>query len=533
VEQVIVTINTVMRRQSAQLAYFTEGNTPAGIMSAGTGWGPDAVRVMQDAWDARMEGNIPGKSKVQWVPEGTKYQPFKESPLKDEFDEWLYRIVCFAFSLPPTAFVKQMNRATAGQADDSGKEDGIESRKLWWKRIADDVIQEDFGYTDLEWGWNEDVEVDPLKQAQIDDFNLKNGSALLDEVRDARGLNALPDGVGQHAMVYTATGPVLLSQVIEDALNPPEPAPIPPHLLAPGHAQHPTAPVDPKSPQATAAPTKPKAEGGNKAPKAEAEKFAKAAEASGKERPAVRRAETRLRKQLVTILHSLGDEVATTAEDQLTQVGKAADDGSFAALADKISQDIDLTALGDVKWSEILGAVMQEAAAGFVEDMDDSEREKLTGEVDEDAVEVARQRAAELVSVSGPQSVVRSTREMIRNTIADGLEQNIGSKAIADKLQAAFAFSPDRAALIAKTEIRSANTVGGLLAGRAAKSKHGFDVKKSWLPASTGCCDICEGNAAAGWIDIDRPFPSGADGTPGHPNCSCDTALHADAPKAS
>jgi len=25
-------------------------------------------------------------------------------PLKDDFDEWLARVVCFAFSVPPTAF---------------------------------------------------------------------------------------------------------------------------------------------------------------------------------------------------------------------------------------------------------------------------------------------------------------------------------------------------------------------------------------------------------------------------------------------
>jgi phage portal protein BeeE len=44
VEQIIVTINTAVRRQAAQLAYFTEGNTPAGPLNGPEGWNPDQIR---------------------------------------------------------------------------------------------------------------------------------------------------------------------------------------------------------------------------------------------------------------------------------------------------------------------------------------------------------------------------------------------------------------------------------------------------------------------------------------------------------
>jgi hypothetical protein len=37
----------------------------------------------------------------------------KEPDLKGPFDEWLARIVCFAFSISPQALIQQMNRATA------------------------------------------------------------------------------------------------------------------------------------------------------------------------------------------------------------------------------------------------------------------------------------------------------------------------------------------------------------------------------------------------------------------------------------
>ena len=144
------------------------------------------------------------KSKLYWAPAETKYQPFKDSPLKDDFDEWLARIVCYAFSLPPTPFVKQINRSTADNDGDRAQAEGAEPRKLWWKRIADRLIAEEFARPDLEWSWCDVADVDPLVQAQIDDLNIRNGSATLDEVRDRRGLGPLVGG--DLPRIYTATG---------------------------------------------------------------------------------------------------------------------------------------------------------------------------------------------------------------------------------------------------------------------------------------------------------------------------------------
>jgi hypothetical protein len=210
VEQIIVTINTAIRRQAAQLAYFTEGNTPAGLLNGPDGWSPDQIRDMQLWLDARLSGQTAEQAKLLWVPSGTRYQAFKDSPIKDEFDEWLARIVCFAFSLPPTAFIRQMNRATAGADQERGLEEGVEPLKRWAKRLIDGVIQDDLGCPDLEFAWNDASEVDAVKQAQIDDLCLRNGSATIDEVRAGRGLAPLPGGVGAKAMVYGASGTVLV-----------------------------------------------------------------------------------------------------------------------------------------------------------------------------------------------------------------------------------------------------------------------------------------------------------------------------------
>ena len=206
VEQVIVTINTLLRRQAAQLAYFTESNLPAGLLNGPDGWSPDQIREMQLWLDARLSGVAAEQAKLLWVPSGTKYQAFKDSPIKDDFDEWLARIVCYAFSLPPTAFIRQMNRGTAGADQDRGLEEGLEPLKRWAKRLIDGVIQDDLGCPDLAFAWNDAPVVDPVAQAGIDDVCLRNGSATIDEVRARRGLAPLPKGAGVAARIYAGTG---------------------------------------------------------------------------------------------------------------------------------------------------------------------------------------------------------------------------------------------------------------------------------------------------------------------------------------
>ena len=206
VEQIIVTIHTAIRRQAAQLAYFTEGNTPAGLLTGPEGWSPDQIREMQLWLDARLSGATAEQVKLLWAPGGTRYQAFKDAPIKDEFDEWLARIVAYAFSLPPTPFVRQMNRSTSQSDQDRSAEEGAEPLKRWAKRLIDGVIQEDQNCPDLEFAWDDAAEVDPAKQASMDDLALRNGSATLDEVRNRRGQAPLPDGQGAIARIYAGAG---------------------------------------------------------------------------------------------------------------------------------------------------------------------------------------------------------------------------------------------------------------------------------------------------------------------------------------
>src|SRR6516162_9880681 len=137
----------------------------------------------------------------------------QEAPYKDDFDEWLARIVCYAFSLPPTAFTPQVNRATAQTAQEAALEEGLAPLMGWVKRLVDSVIQKRMGHSDLEFTWSDMRPTDPKDQSVILTSYVKDGIFTLNEARDVLGLD--PVEGGDAPMFLTAQGPVLLRDSVE------------------------------------------------------------------------------------------------------------------------------------------------------------------------------------------------------------------------------------------------------------------------------------------------------------------------------
>jgi phage portal protein BeeE len=113
VQQVLMTVNIALRRQLWQLDYFTEGSIPDALIGVPQGWTPDQIKQFQDYWDTEFAGDLAKRRRAKFVPGETaaKVVQTKEPQHKDDFDEWLTRIICFAFSVPPQWATKAMNRA--------------------------------------------------------------------------------------------------------------------------------------------------------------------------------------------------------------------------------------------------------------------------------------------------------------------------------------------------------------------------------------------------------------------------------------
>jgi hypothetical protein len=209
VEQVIESAKTDIERIRYTLSYFTEGSVPDAYITAPDGMTADKVMAYQNMLNDLLAGNRAGRRQMPVLIPGMEMKSLKQAELKNDFDEWLARKICFAFSLPPTAFVKQLNRSTAQSDQERAKDEGLYPILLYIKRLIDRILREDFDSSDLEFHWDDDEERDPKEQAEIDKIYVDGGIISRKEVRHELGYSDDRPGTDE-LLVTTAAGPVPL-----------------------------------------------------------------------------------------------------------------------------------------------------------------------------------------------------------------------------------------------------------------------------------------------------------------------------------
>ena len=207
VQQVLMTVNIALRRQLWQLDYYSEGSIPDALIGVPNGWTPDQIKQFQDYWDTEFAGDLAKRRRAKFVPGDTaaKVHQTKEPEQKNDFDEWLARIICFAFSVPPQWAVKLMNRATADNQSAQSEEEGLEPTKEWVKDLVDEIIVEEFASPDLELHWLDEDDGAAENEAALEG-RVKLGALTLNEMRDALGLDPFANPAADRPMVLTPTG---------------------------------------------------------------------------------------------------------------------------------------------------------------------------------------------------------------------------------------------------------------------------------------------------------------------------------------
>lgn len=203
VEQVLVTVNIGLRRQAGQLAFFTDGNIPDAISAVPEAWTTEQIAQFQAYWDTMVNDAVT-RRKMKFVPAGTAFQMTRATDaLVDQFDEWLARIIAYAFSLPPTPFVKMNNRATAETAYETALSEGLQPLMIWLKSAVDYILANWLDTPDLELVWDQIKKPDPKEKEERDLIKVDKGIISRDDMRGDLGLEPL--GIGP---IVTGFGPL-------------------------------------------------------------------------------------------------------------------------------------------------------------------------------------------------------------------------------------------------------------------------------------------------------------------------------------
>ena len=265
VEQILTEATEAIRKTFYQLEFWRAGSMPELIVTVPEQWTPRQIATFQAHFDAVLSGQLTLKSKVRFVPGGMKPFDIKNASgesLWSQRDELLVRLACYAFSVAPTPFVKQTNRATAGQAQETAQEEGLYPLMSYWKDdIMDTIIQEKFGFDDVEFTFLPRPTPDQAKQATIHQIQVNEGLRTRNEVRGELGLEPVEDG--DYLTVTTGASVIRLDQIIAgDAMMPGAPPqmhhlePAPPSSAAAMPIKGPARPRE-ASPQPPGGPSPP------------------------------------------------------------------------------------------------------------------------------------------------------------------------------------------------------------------------------------------------------------------------------------
>jgi phage portal protein BeeE len=407
VEQIVMTVNIALRRQLHQLEYYTSGTMPDALIGVPDTWTPQQIEEFQAYFDALLTDNTAERRKVRFVPAGISkgFVQTKEAALKDETDEWLARIVCYALSVSPQWAVKVMNRATAESAHEEARQEGLQPWMQWGKAAMDHCLDLGFGYGDLEFYWEEADDPDIDKQSQRLLGQLERGAITLDEFRAETGRNPYPGGIGAKPLIYTSAGAVTL----ESVLNPP-PAAIPEGNLS--------------------------ELGAGKGGMAKAERIS-----------------TTLTEIFANLLAREGKRLAAAVR----RMKKAGGDDDPFELDPDAWEEAEAAARAELERLAQGGVGRGAAEIGLAD-------EKLTELANPRAVQWAEAHAAELVS-----GVRDTTRAQLKALVAESEEEGWSVAALAGAIGDSTAFAAERAQRIAETETRFADNQGALTAWQSAK----------------------------------------------------------------
>ena len=552
----------------------TDGNIPDALMGVPETWTAQQIRDAQLAFDSLNSGNYAQRRRMRFIPGGSKYYPTREINLKTEFDEWLARIVCFAFNIPPTPFIKQSSRASASTMQEVAISEGLMPLMRWFTMMMNYMIQADhiLAQSDLEFAYVEREESDPAARDKIWDAKIRRGQATVNEARAAEGDDPIPGG--DTAMIYMGQGPIPLEMAANQAkmqLPSPDggaapgapgggsPAVKPPAArpASPAAGQPPNPGMKPIIPPAAkpapnGRPTttgKPLQRPTTKAEEVdESSRSPFSIEKVGQPRSQiVAEAEVNIQNTFSQAFENLSASASAYIEEAANHpdIGKADEEdkdaekplspeekAAMAAALDAVdSLSLEELIVTIDPTSEALEAIAEDGAEESIASIAVEPPSGVLADANPRVIAWAKERAAELIGkkvlpsgeiIDNPDAewaIDEPTRVMLRQTITESFQSGKGIQGLAKEIENSYAFSHERAMLIARTETINAFNSGAFI-GYQEMAKQGVDLEKKWVD-HPGACPVCIANAAAGYIGLNEPFPSGHQHPTAHPKCRC------------
>lgn len=533
VEQLATEIRIGQERLRFVLAFYTEGSVPGLVHVVPPGVTADKINDNMQWMNSELAGALAKRRQWRMVQgmnadRDDQIIQLKEPVLADAFDEVHIRKIAYGFGVSAQRLLKAMNRASADANQDASEKEGIMPRLKWLKGTMDLIIQRQMDFPQYEMVFDTNDELDAVKQATVDDLYVSKGQRTIDELRDERGL--VPFGLPETSMpiIITATGVQPLEGSIDRTNQ---------------QLENDTAAANKPAPQPVAAPQKKTLKSASKAvPVISGSKL------SPKNLKFQLDLEYRINRWFQETANRIGDVLEEKyGESGTVKLLKDDDDGLQTEVllggkkVPKLESDtiraIALLAWKAVDWKQLVGELQPYIEAAVMEGVDigtaqvavesvartaESAKEAAQKYASERSAELAGMRVnsdGELVSDPGAKwpltDVMKRDLEM---TVALAVEEGWTASQLAAVIEASYALSSERAAVVANTELTNAQSFGTYTVWKNS----GVVTMARWVTSDLERePDECDEYEAQGIVPLGHEFAPGIWFPRAHPNCRC------------
>lgn len=116
VERIILKVNQALRKQTKDLARFTDGTVPQGLIepSMDVQWSQEEIEAYEIQFNNLMAGNDEMRARVKVLPRGFIYKSTDDPDIHVDLDQFILNITaaCHGLTMAELAFTQDVNRAS-------------------------------------------------------------------------------------------------------------------------------------------------------------------------------------------------------------------------------------------------------------------------------------------------------------------------------------------------------------------------------------------------------------------------------------
>lgn len=148
IERAILRINQALRKQSRDMARFTDGTVPAGFIqpSMDINWTQDELATFEAMLNNLLAGNDQLRARAKVLPKGFTFVSTDEKEIKSEFDLFIITIIaaCFGLTLDELAITLTSNRSVGASQENVLYRRAIQPLMMHYQRVLTHILRKYF-----------------------------------------------------------------------------------------------------------------------------------------------------------------------------------------------------------------------------------------------------------------------------------------------------------------------------------------------------------------------------------------------------